>query len=215
MPYGSRQQEIPMKRFLMVAAISMMASSALAQTAPQEFVDKAASSGMYEIQSSEIVLTDPKADADVKAFAKQMIADHTKAAGDLKTAATKSGLAVPMTMMTKHEAMVGDLNQATDKLPLYKKQQLDAHEEAVALHESYGSAGTDPNLKMYADMTSPVLKKHLEHIKMLNETKTLTGAPASTDTTSDDINKNAEGVDTSTAGGQGTGSGTSTAAPAN
>lgn len=203
-----------MRNFLIIAGISMMASSALAQTAPQEFVDTAASAGMYEIQSSEIVLTDPAADADVQAFAKQMIADHTKAAGDLKAAAGKSGLMVPAAMMPKHAAMVSDLSAASDKVSVYKKQQLDAHEEAVGLHQAYGSAGTDPNLKAYADATSPVLKMHLEHIRMLNATKTLTGAPGSTDTSADDMNKNAEGVDTSTSGGQGTGSGTSTAAPA-
>jgi putative membrane protein len=204
-----------LKNFLIVAGISLMATSAMAQTAPQEFVDKAGSAGMYEIQSSEIVLTDPNADADTQAFAKQMIADHTKAAADLKAAAGKSGLVVPAAMIPKHASMVTDLSATSDKVGMYKKQQLDAHEEAVGLHQSYGSAGTDPNLKAYADTTSPVLKMHLQHIKMLNETKTLTGAPSSTDKTSDDMNKNAEGVDTSTSGGQGTGSGTSTAAPAN
>lgn len=204
-----------MRNFLIVAGISMMATSAMAQTAPQEFVDKAASAGMYEIQSSEVVLTDPAADADVQAFAKQMIADHTKAAADLKAAAGKSGLNVPAAMMPKHASMVSDLSAASDKVSVYKKQQLDAHEEAVALHQSYGSAGTDPNLKAYADATSPVLKMHLDHIMMLNEAKTLTGAPASNDSTSDNMNKNAEGVESSTAGGKGTGSGTSTAAPAN
>ena len=204
-----------MRNFLFVAGISLMATSAMAQTAPQEFVDKAGSAGMYEIQSSEIVLTDPQADADVQTFAKQMIADHTKAAAELKAAAGKSGLTVPAEMMPKHAGMLSDLSAASDKVGVYKKQQLDAHEEAVALHESYGSAGTDANLKAYADATSPVLKMHLEHIRMLNQTKTLTGAAGTTDAPNGDMNKNADGVDTSTSGGQGTGSGTSTAAPAN
>jgi putative membrane protein len=199
-----------MRSFLIAAGISLMASSAMAQTAPQEFVDKAASSGMYEIQSSKIVLNDADADADVQAFAKQMIADHTKAASSLKAAASKSGLSVPAEPDAKHAAMVSALEAASDKVSVYKKQQLDAHEEAVALHQSYGSAGTDANLKAYADATSPVLKMHLEHIKMLNEKS---GGAASAG--GSDMNKNAEGVDTSTAGGQGTGSGTSTAAPAN
>ena len=204
-----------MRNFLFVAGISLMATSAMAQTAPQEFVDKAGSAGMYEIQSSEIVLTDPQADADVQTFAKQMIADHTKAAAELKAAAGKSGLTVPAEMMPKHAGMLSDLSAASDKVGVYKKQQLDAHEEAVALHESYGSAGTDANLKAYADATSPVLKMHLEHIRMLNQTKTLTGAAGTTDAPNGDMNKNADGVDTSTSGGQGTGSGTSTSAPAN
>ncbi|GGD16111.1 hypothetical protein GCM10011335_18590 [Aureimonas glaciei] len=206
-----------MRSFLIAASLSLMASSAMAQTAPQEFVDKAASSGMYEIQSSEIVLTDANADANVQAFAQKMIEDHTKAAGDLKAAATKSGLSVPAAPDAKHAAMVSDLSTASDKVSVYKKQQLDAHEEAVALHQSYGSAGTDPNLKAYADATTPVLKMHLEHIKMLNEksASAVTGAGTSVSSGQSGMNDNAAGVDSSASGGQGTGSGTSTAAPAN
>lgn len=207
-----------MKRYMMIAAISMMASSAFAQTAPQEFVDKAASSGMYEIQSSQIVLTDAAADADVQAFAQQMIADHTKAAADLKAAAGASGLTVPMEVDAKHGAMLTDLSAASDKVSTYKKQQLEAHEEAVSLHQAYGSAGTDPNLKAYADATSPVLKMHLEHIEALNHggrAMTNSAGSGSTTTSEPDTNKNALGVDSSTSGGQGTGSGTSPAAPVN
>lgn len=43
---------------------------------------------------------------------------------------------------------------------MYKQQQLDAQEEAVALHQSYGSAGTDAKLKADADAASPVLRMH-------------------------------------------------------
>jgi putative membrane protein len=206
-----------MKSFLIAAGISLMASSALAQTSPQEFVDKAASGGLYEIQSSEIVLADASADAEVQAFAKQMIADHTKAAGDLKAAASKSGLSVPTAPDTKHAAMITELSGAGDKVLVYKKQQLDAHEEAVALHESYASAGTDPNLKAYAEASSPVLKMHLDHIKMLNgkSASAATGAATAASAGQDNMNANAPGVDSSASGGQGTGSVTSTAAPAN
>lgn len=207
-----------MRNLFFAAALTMMASTAMAQTAPQEFVDKAASAGMYEIQSSEIVLADPQADADVQAFAKQMIADHTKAAADLKTAAGKSGLTAPAEMLPMDASMVRDLSAASDKVTVYKKQQLDAHEKAVALHQGYGSAGTDPNLKMYADMTSPVLLKHLEHIRMLTgpADKALSSSTDSKNPSNEaDTTTGNLGNDASTTGGQGTGTGTSPAAPAN
>lgn len=205
-----------MRNFVIAAAISMMASSALAQTAPQEFVDKAASAGMYEIQSSEIVLADPAADADVQAFAQQMIADHTKAASDLKAAAGKSGLTVPAAMLPKQAGLVSDLSAATDKVTVYKKQQLDAHEEAVSLHQGYGSAGTDANLKAYADAASPVLKKHLEHIRMLTgpADKALSSSTSTTQPSNEaDTSTGTLGDDSATTGGQGTGTGTSPATP--
>jgi putative membrane protein len=206
-----------MKRFMITTAVlSVMAGSALAQTAPQEFVDKAASAGMYEIQSSEIVLADPKADADVQAFAKQMISDHTKAAADLKAAAGNSNLTVPAAMLPKQAALVSELSAASDKVPLYKKQQLDAHEEAVSLHQGYGSAGTDANLKAYADATSPVLKKHLEHIRMLTgpADKALSSSTSTTQPSNEaDTSTGTLGDDSATTGGQGTGTGTSPATP--
>jgi putative membrane protein len=183
-----------MRNLLIVAGFSLMASSALAQTAPQEFVDKAAAGGMYEIQSSEMVASDAGANADVQAFAQQMIADHTKAAADLKAAAGKSSLTVPAALDAKHQAMITELSASSDKVPVYLKQQLAAHEEAVALHEGYASAGTDANLKAYAVAVTPTLKMHLEHVRMLNGDGT--AATGSTDTT-------------------GAGSSATTAAPAN
>lgn len=50
----------------------------------QDYVAKAAASDQYEIQSSDLVLKQTKNDA-VRAFARQMVTDHT--------AATKNGLA--------------------------------------------------------------------------------------------------------------------------
>ncbi|GGD29024.1 DUF4142 domain-containing protein [Aureimonas glaciei] len=174
-----------MRNLLMVAGFSLMASSAMAQTAPQEFVAKAAAGGMYEIQSSEMVAADAAAPADVQAFAKQMIADHTKAAEDLKAAASKSNLTVPTAVDAKHQAMITELSGASDKVAVYLKQQLAAHEEAVALHEGYSSAGTDENLQAYAVATTPTLKMHLEHVQMLTGGgNAATGSTGATSTTS-------------------------------
>jgi putative membrane protein len=207
-----------MKNTILAAALSLMAGSALAQTAPQEFVDKAASSGLYEIESSRIVLADAATDAELQAFAKQMIADHTKAAKDLKAATTDSGLTASEALLPRHASMLNELGQSGDRATVYQKQQLDAHEEAVALHQAYGSAGTDANLKAYADATSPVLKMHLEHIKAMNHgghNVAGSGGATNVPATTDNMNPNAEGVDSSTSGGQGTGSGAAPIAPAN
>src|SRR5690606_19029336 len=50
------------------------------------FIVKAANSGVFEIESSKIAVERSK-NADVKAFAQQMIADHTKADQELKAIA--------------------------------------------------------------------------------------------------------------------------------
>lgn len=205
-----------MRHFLIAAGLTLMASSAMAQTAPQEFVDKAANGGMYEIQSSEIVMSDPAATAAIQAFAKQMIADHTKAAANLTKAAKGSGLTVPMELDAKHQAMVNELSGASSKVPVYLKQQIDAHEEALSLHQGYGSAGTDANLKSYADATAPVIKMHLEQVRMLTgpADKALSSSTNSKMPSNEaDTSTGTMGNDSATTGGQGTGTGTSPAAP--
>src|ERR1700759_2325384 len=53
----------------------------------QDFVTEAAQSDMFEIQSSKLALN--SADAPTKAFAQQMIDDHTKTTDELKGAVGK------------------------------------------------------------------------------------------------------------------------------
>src|ERR1700712_1304213 len=88
-----------MKKLLLLGATALVAiaSPAFAQSAAektgvnstlgiapktQDFVTEAANSDMLEIASSKLVAA--KADAKDKAFADQMIADHTKTSAELK-----------------------------------------------------------------------------------------------------------------------------------
>ncbi|WP_157944645.1 DUF4142 domain-containing protein [Mangrovicella endophytica] len=161
-----------MKSILMAAAgLALFSTTALAQTSSdQEFVAKAASSGMYEIQSSQMIMQDPSATADVKTFAQQIISDHEKAAADLKQAAMKSDIAVPMELTAEDQQMLEQLTAADNKVPTYLNQQVKAHQKALALHQGYGSAGKDANLKTYADATTPVLEMHAMHVQKLLDT---------------------------------------------
>ena len=61
----------------------------------QEFVGHAASGGMLEVESSEMLLKNGEASAETKAFAEKMIGDHTTANEKLKTIATSQNLSVP------------------------------------------------------------------------------------------------------------------------
>ena len=86
-------------KLLTIAAVCLIAAGpALAQStgektgvnstlgiAPKtaDFVTEAASSDMFEIESSKLAAT--KTQGDVKAFAEQMITDHTKTSNELKS----------------------------------------------------------------------------------------------------------------------------------
>jgi putative membrane protein len=157
-----------MKTVLAAAGLLFVSTAAFAQSSPAAFTEKAASGGMFEIQSSEMILKDGATDPKVKEFATQMIADHEKAAADLKAAAEKSGVSVPTTLASKEATKLKQLSEETgDKQKLYVTQQILAHNDAVVLHRGYAESGTDANLKAYAEKALPVLEEHSKHVDMM------------------------------------------------
>ena len=85
-----------MRTFILAAAFSMAgAGLAFAQAmSAQDFVNEAASGGMFEVQSSQLALERGQGD-EVKAFAQMMITDHTANNEELKAAAEAAGVTVP------------------------------------------------------------------------------------------------------------------------
>ncbi|RUZ43826.1 DUF4142 domain-containing protein, partial [Mesorhizobium sp. M7A.F.Ca.CA.004.05.2.1] len=103
------------------------------------FIKTVPSANEFEIESSK--LAEQKAtDADVKAFAKQMIADHTKAGEEFK-AALAQGQTTSATapsgpaLQPKEQKMLDELKGASgDQFQAkYIEMQTNAHKEAVAL----------------------------------------------------------------------------------
>lgn len=130
------------------------------------FVKVVTSSNAFEIESSKLAEQKAK-DADVKEFAKQMIADHTMAADELKKAAMLGDQA-PM-LSPKHAAMLEILKGASEQdfQPLYIDMQASAHMEAVTLFATYAKGGDDPAVKAFAAKTLPKLEMHKMHVTKL------------------------------------------------
>lgn len=131
-----------------------------------EFVKKAASGGLFEVKSSELAKTNATA-AEVKKFAAEMIADHSKANKELAAAAKKAGLEVPKAL-TEHDQKLLDKVKAAkgagfDKA--YMDAQVKAHEAAVKLFENGSKNLTDAGLKAFAEKTLPTIKEHYKHAK--------------------------------------------------
>lgn len=158
---------------LLISSAAYAAMPASADTAPAAMnVDKASfvkvvtSSNAFEIESSKLAEQKAK-DADVKEFAKQMIADHTMAGEELKKAA-KLGDEPPV-LSPKHAAMLELLKGASDQdfQPLYIDMQASAHMEAVTLFATYAKGGEDAAVKEFAAKTLPKLEMHKMHVQKL------------------------------------------------
>jgi putative membrane protein len=136
----------------------------------QDFVNKAAEGGIFEVESSKIVQGKAK-DQAVNDFAQKMITDHGAASAKLETIAGEQKLTVPKELDAKHKADLDSLQTAKDAVDKpYVQLQRDAHSEAVTLFESYAKDGDNAELKTFAQQTVPTLKMHQEMIEKIAAT---------------------------------------------
>jgi putative membrane protein len=152
----------------------MGAAKAAATTKAATFVENAAIGDLYEIESARLALQRSK-QPEVRAAAQQMIADHTANTHHLMAALemneTRGVPQPPKALDTRRQTMIDHLREAPDGSfdADYASQQVMAHEETVALMRSYGSGGDNPQLQSLALSALPVVERHLEHMKMLQD----------------------------------------------
>jgi putative membrane protein len=131
------------------------------------YVEMAASSDMYEIQSSQMASSNAQNPA-MRSFAQMMISDHTNTSQQLMAAASAAGLP-PMTprLLPMHADMLARLQSRTgaDFDREYGRQQLMAHQQAVALHSNYAARGDTPALRVVAGAAVPIVTRHLDMVR--------------------------------------------------
>jgi putative membrane protein len=158
-------------RLLSAGAIAVAAavSPALAADTAQDFVDKAAASGSFEVESSQLALRMSK-DPDVKKFADTMVADHGKANAELEVLAKEQGLTVPAKLDPEHAALIEELEKAGAQFDApYIKAQLNGHAEAVKMFQQYADGGDNKELQTFAVKALPTLRMHFDMIEQLGD----------------------------------------------
>jgi putative membrane protein len=131
------------------------------------YVEMAASSDMFEIRSSQAAMARSQNPA-IRQFAEMMIRDHTQMSQQLMAAAQASGMP-PMSpmMMPMHAQMVARLEarSGADFDREYARQQMMAHEMALAMHSNYAARGDTPALRTVASAAVPVVTQHLGMVR--------------------------------------------------
>lgn len=144
-------------------------STAVMQIDRATWIKTVASASFFEIESSKIAL-EKSSSEEVKAFAQQMIDDHTKAGEKLASILEKEGTPLPPRDLTQKQSDAIDTLKKVDGEDFdatYVDLQRDAHMEAVSLFTSYAAKPDDPTLGAFATETLPTLEMHLEHVKAL------------------------------------------------
>jgi putative membrane protein len=183
------QSEIPMRNIFLAAAATaalfsvspasaqMMSPveagvSPLSGTSGTDYVKMAADADNFEIQSGRIAAMKSKR-ADIKGFAKQMVADHSGTSKSLMAALNNQDrkiTAPSMKLSAANQAKIDLLRKAPKNSfdQIYLSQQLEAHQSAWALQKGYATDGTDPSLKQVAATAVPIIEGHLSMVKAMS-----------------------------------------------
>lgn len=156
---------------LLIGALSTnMAAFGAEAISAQDFVKKAGESGAAEVELGRLGMQ-KATNADVRAFAQRMVADHTKANKQLMAAAKAKGLEVPtepglmhkgMKEKFEHQSADSDFNHD------FMQQMVKDHKAAVELFQTAASDTTlDPELHSLAKKTLPTLQEHLADAQKL------------------------------------------------
>jgi putative membrane protein len=124
---------------------------------------KAARSSMAEIQPGKIA-TERAASPEVKQFGEMMVTDHNKATEDLKAAASQSGVTLPTDVDPKHRSAINRLSKLSGEAfdRAYMQLMIAEHKKDVAEFQRQAQAGSDENLKQFAQDKLPALQQHLQ-----------------------------------------------------
>ncbi len=129
------------------------------------FVMKVTDGGTKEVEAGKLAVSRASA-ADVKAFARRMVDDHTKAGAELAALARAKKITTssnPERMKTALKPMEALAGTAFDRA--YMDEMVKDHEATMALFENHLASGTDTDVKAWAQNTLPTLREHLAMAK--------------------------------------------------
>jgi putative membrane protein len=140
---------------------------------PQSFASQASVIGKAEIELGQLALQKSQ-DADVRAYARRMVKDHTAADAKLKMIAAKENISLPTALDAEHKQVKQKLaslqGEAFDRE--YKQQMEKGHDKAVALFQSASQTRQMPeDLKEFAASTLSTLEDHREQAQELDTKK--------------------------------------------
>src|SRR5208283_3913136 len=145
------------------AATSTMESSGINSAlnlspTSQDFVNEAASADRFEIESAQ--LAQSKGDASDKTFAQHIINDHQKSYSELKSIDSNA----PDALSSSDRKMLDELGRlsGSDFSKQFRRDQINAHKEAISLFRRYAEKGDNNQLKGFAAKTLPDLERHLQ-----------------------------------------------------
>ena len=160
----------PVLTLAVLGAATSIALAAGDSISAADFAKKAGAAGAAEVEMGKLG-AQKATNAEVKAFAQKMVADHTKANKELMAAAKAKGLEVPTEPNMMHKGMKEKFEHQSADADFnhdFMEQMVKDHEAAVELFRTASSDTTlDSDLRALAKKTLPTLEEHLADAKKL------------------------------------------------
>ncbi len=155
-----------------VAALGQ--KKAAAPMSDQEFVNFAAQTDMVEANLGKLA-QDVAASQKVKDYGNMLVTDHTADYKQLQQIAPQASLSVPDAIDAKNnKAVIGPFHKLKGKTfdQRYIHAMVEGHTKAIALYKKEAEDATSDAVKTYAQNALPVLEKHLDDAKLIEQGKT-------------------------------------------
>jgi putative membrane protein len=147
-------------------ADAAMAAGDMTPTQRGAYVEMAAASDLFEIQSGRLAAERGQS-AAVRQFGAMLVEHHQRTTAQLSAAATASGVMPTPDLMPMQAQMMAELRAASGSNfdRVFVRQQIQAHEMALALHTNYAARGDTPALRATAAAAAPVVRQHLDQAR--------------------------------------------------
>jgi putative membrane protein len=149
-------------------ADAAMAAGNMTPTQRGAYVEMAAASDLFEIQTGRMAQERGQS-AAVRQFGAMLVEHHQRTTAQLSAAAMASGTMPTPDLMPMQAQMIAELRAASGSGfdQVFIRQQIQAHDMALALHSNYAARGDTPALRTVANAAVPVVRQHLEQARTL------------------------------------------------
>jgi predicted outer membrane protein len=146
------------------AAGETASSSAKLSSADEKIIKDMAQANINEVEAAKLAQSKSQ-NAEVKAFAQQMIDDHTKGLNDVQALAQQKGVTLPTEPDAKHKAMAAKLEKmsgaAFDKAYMSQAGVSD-HKMVHSKLMTAEKKAKDADVKALAQKMEPIVAQHLK-----------------------------------------------------
>jgi putative membrane protein len=155
-------------------AATTVQSAAQAQTTPSlsttdaNFINTVGMGGHAEVKFGEVAQNRARR-TDVRAFAAQMVSDHTAAGNELAALAQLKQMTPPDDMDLNHKAKYDQLSKTygTEFDRVYMEGQVEDHTAVLAAFQNEITNGSDADVKAFAQKYLPTIQHHLDMARQL------------------------------------------------